>query len=326
MSYAETIFEAKVRRVWHLDHLRVMSRVLNHTLSKPRRVLSVGCGTGVHLVPLACQYPLTHFVGCDPEEQPLARGRSFCDFCGLKNLELIVGTVSEVPEELFDIVLIQGVYSWVSEEARDELLVACAKYLSPGGVLLLTHNVAPGWTVRTVIQEHLLSRGIIPSCSLSTEALSRARATLEQLRDGISRDSAYGALLSGEVTRILGESVGYLRHEFLNPLTTGAPLSSVVGHARQVGLQYLGDARLSRNPLNEPRGDRAQMATHHDFCRGVAYRESLFTNVSVPAGFVEPSCEILERFFFGSSFAEGDGQQGEFRDPGGESFPYQRRR
>lgn len=326
MSYAETIFEAKVRRVWHPDHLQVMSLLLNHPgyepAMTPRRVLSVGCGTGVHLVPLACQYPTTQFIGCDPEEQPLARGRSFRDFCRLSNLDFVIGTVSEVAEELFDIVLVQGVYSWVSEEARDALLVACAKRLSPRGVLLLTHNVAPGWTIRTVIQEYLLSRGIVPSLSVSSETLSRARSALEQLRGGISHDSPYGSLLSGEVNRILGESTSYLRHEFLNPHTTGAPLSSVVAHARQAGLQYLGDARISRNPFGEVGRNRGETATHWDFSRGVAYRESLFTTMPVAGGFQQPASERFEPLSFGTSLREDEEQVGEFRDPAGREFSF----
>ena len=326
MSYAETIFEAKVRHVWHLDHLRVMSLLLNHPTDEcptpPRRVLSVGCGTGVHLVPLACQYPSTQFVGCDPEEAPLARGRSFRDFCGLSNLEFIVGTVRAVPEELFDIVLVQGVFSWVNEEARDELLRACAQRLSPGGMVLLTHNVAPGWTIRTVIQEYLISQGIIPGRFLPSEILARARGVLERLHGEMNRDSAYGTLLSGEVKRILGESPSYLRHEFLNPQTTGAPLSSVVVHARQAGLHYLGDARLSRNPFGEDDRDRAEIATFRDFSRGVAYRESLFTNAPVAGGFPKLSREQCEQLSFGSSLIEDDEHSGEFRDQGGREFSF----
>ncbi len=334
--YTATTFEAKVRRVWHLDHLRAVSCLLGHRWGddKPKQVLSVGCGTGVHLVPLACQYPEIHFVGCDPEGEPLSRGMSYRDFCGCRNLKFITGTIDAIEvandDAKFDIILVQGVYSWMEEAARDTLLRGIAERLSQEGVLLLTHNVAPGWTIRQVVQQFLCSVGIVPGDSISDEAVRRARTELERFREEINRDSVYGSLVWGEVTRILSESTAYLRHEFLNPATSASTLSELVDRVQSVGLSYLGDARFSRNPFpglsdsvgTGTDGNRGGAATFRDFCRGLPYRESLFTRRPLSSPFPRVTEESLSSLSFGCALVEDDDSPGYFRDPAGREFSF----
>jgi SAM-dependent methyltransferase len=334
--YTATTFEAKVRRVWHLDHLRAVSCILGHRWGddKPRRVLSVGCGTGVHLVPLACQYPEVHFIGCDPEVEPLSRGISYRDFCGCRNLDFVTGTIDAIEaannEATFDVILVQGVYSWIEEGARDSLLGGVVARLSEEGVLLLTHNIAPGWTIRQVVQQFLGSIGIVPSDLISDEAVRMARTQLERFREEINRDSVYGSLVWGEVTRILSESTAYLRHEFLNPATSAGPLCELVRRAQTVGLSYLGDARFSRNPFPGLRdsvgrgsdGNRGDAATFRDFCRGLPYRESLFTRRSLSSPFPRVTEESLSSLSFGCALVEDEDSPGYFRDPAGREFSF----
>lgn len=324
MSYSTTIFEAKVRRVWHIDHLRAVCGLLGAPWRDvPRRVLSVGCGTGVHLIPLACQFPSTTFIGCDPEGEPLFRGKSFRDACELQNVSFVEGTAADVGEELFDLVLVQGVYSWINSDQQNELLAECVKRLAPNGVMLLTHNVAPGWTIRKIIQQYLESIGVNPADLLLPADLEQARNELKRFSESINHDSAYGALISAEIKRILGESSAYLRHEFLNPETSGEPLTDIVGRAARFGLSYLGDARFSRNPFGDSgQLDRARAATARDFQRGIPYRESLFTRQEFENRFSIPSEKVISLIKFGSILSEDEECPGDFRDPMGREFGF----
>lgn len=323
MSYSATYYEAKVRRVWHLDHLRAVCTLLGAPWpNSPKRVLSVGCGTGVHLIPLACQYPETTFVGCDPEEEPLSRGLSFQQSVGVTNLSFVAGTAAEVTGEPFDLTVVQGVYSWIHREQQDQLIGACAERLAPDGVMLLTHNVAPGWTIRQVIQQYLATVGISPSHSLSGDDLQRAQDALAVFRDDINQDSAFGALMSAEIKRILGESTAYLRHEFLNPATSGEALSAIVERLTSHGFFYLGDARYSRNPLEDHRNNRVISSTARDFQRGIPYRESLFTRRAPDERFSPPTEASLSLLSYGTILTEDEQCPGDFRDPAGREFTF----
>jgi len=324
MSYTTTPYEAKVRRVWHLEHLRAICSLLGSPQSEAwRRVLSVGCGTGVHLIPLACEYPETTFIGCDPEVEPLARGESFADSCGLKNLSFVEGTAADVDKEPFDLILVQGVYSWISPQQQSELLAECAQRLSPEGIMLLTHNVAPGWTIRRVVQQYLETIGIRRARDIPSAELDRARDELKKFGDKINLDSPYGALIRAEIKRILGESASYLMHEFLNPETSGEPLSHLVERSAEFGLSYLGDARFSRNPLPEGTGaNRLEAAMARDFQRGIPYRESLFSRQAIRTNFPTIDKEALNSLSFGTLLVEDEEPRGDFRDPRGREFSF----
>jgi SAM-dependent methyltransferase len=89
------------------------------------RVLELGCGRGGNLIPLAVSLPESRFVGIDLSRRQVAEGRSVVEKLGLSNIELRPMNILDIDEGFgsFDYIICHGVYSWVPDEVRDQILV-----------------------------------------------------------------------------------------------------------------------------------------------------------------------------------------------------------
>ena len=97
------------------------------------RVLELGCGDGGHLIPIAAAYPGMRCVGIDASGAAIARGAELVAVAGLDNVELLEGDLAALPETLgtLDYITAHGVYSWVPDAVRDDLLAAIRRHLAP---------------------------------------------------------------------------------------------------------------------------------------------------------------------------------------------------
>ena len=67
------------------------------------RVLELGCASGGNLIPLAFQYPDSHYVGIDYSERQIEMADKSVSDLGLENIELIARPFSDMPQlEKFD--------------------------------------------------------------------------------------------------------------------------------------------------------------------------------------------------------------------------------
>ena len=51
-------------------------------------MLELGCAAGGNLIPMACAFPGSHFIGIDLSESEVADGRELVAALALKNIEL----------------------------------------------------------------------------------------------------------------------------------------------------------------------------------------------------------------------------------------------
>ncbi|MEO6786281.1 MAG: methyltransferase domain-containing protein, partial [Chthoniobacteraceae bacterium] len=100
------------------------------------RVLELGCGEGMNLLPLAERFPKSEFVGVDFSAKQIATAEAARAACGIGNARFVFADLRTWKRDggTFDYVIAHGVYSWVTEEVRERLLALCAEALSPCGV------------------------------------------------------------------------------------------------------------------------------------------------------------------------------------------------
>lgn len=113
------------------------------------RYAELGCGTGFTLVGLAALHPEGRFLGVDFMPEHVARARRFAAEAGLANIEFAEAAFEDLvaapPPGPFDIVVLHGVWTWVSERSREHLAAILARWLAPGGVLCNGYAAAAGW-------------------------------------------------------------------------------------------------------------------------------------------------------------------------------------
>lgn len=176
-----------------------------------------GCSAAVH----AATQPDIDWWGCDfaPAHAVFARDLveasgaranftddSFAEFAARPDL----------PD--FDFIALHGVWSWISDPIRAEVIAFLRRKLKPGGVVYLSYNSQPGWAVAAPLR-HLMKRHVdaLGPRGLGTAAnLDPALATLQRF---FALDPIYSRLNPAVAERLQGlvkQDRAYLVHEYMN--------------------------------------------------------------------------------------------------------------
>lgn len=140
-------------------------------VSRPRRVLDFGCGSGVHLtLPLAQSFPEVEFLGVDSDAASIAYAR---EACYAPNLRFAPAAALDV-DDRFDLIIASEVIEHVESPAG--LLRALAARLNPGGRLLLTLPNGYGpFELAELTRDILELCGLLPVARRLKHALAGAR-------------------------------------------------------------------------------------------------------------------------------------------------------
>jgi len=145
----------------HPDRLATVAAL--HGLSTPdpatARVLELGCGAGGNLIAMAAATPGISALGIDLASEPIAEGRATIEAIGLGNIELRQGDIASLREGQlgeFDYVIAHGVYAWIPEAVRHDLLAAIHSHLAADGIAFVSYNAHPGGYMRLALREAAL--------------------------------------------------------------------------------------------------------------------------------------------------------------------------
>ena len=124
-----------------------MRQWLDNTLGRikalqPKRVLEIGCGTGMILLNIATQVEC--YWGTDFSQSAINRLEKIIQNSALSNVRLFLREAvdfSEIPESYFDTIIINSVAQYFpSIEYLEEVIAGVLKVLAPGGSLFLGDN------------------------------------------------------------------------------------------------------------------------------------------------------------------------------------------
>ncbi len=211
------------------------------------RVLEVGCGGGLNLMTMAIGAPDAEFVGIDLAEQPISRGRATARASGLRNVSFHVQDILTMDATLgrFDYIVAHGVYAWVPVNVREALMRVVGELLSERGLAMISYNAHPGSRIRQAIRDILLdaTNGVEDP----REKLGLAHAALVQQIESWSEKDPLELAMIHQARNVLDKSPGVLFHDELGAVFEPQFLTDVVVAAREVGLDYLCDARPSHS-------------------------------------------------------------------------------
>lgn len=264
------------------------------------RVLEIGCAAGGNLLPMAARLPRASFVGIDASREQIAAGRHKATRLGLANVTLLQRDVRSLGEELgrFDYIVAHGVYSWVTETARDALLALCQACLRPHGVAYISYNTYPGWHGASVIRDWM--RYAVRKNPEPHERAHAARAAVKQMEAWIPPALDEYAALFRRYGRTLthglkGGEDGFLLHDELEEINDPVYFHEFATHAAKVGLRFLGEAAMrdalfhgvAQDVLAQVSAiadDRLELEQMLDFVQNRMFRQSLLCLESCPQG------------------------------------------
>jgi SAM-dependent methyltransferase/methyltransferase-like protein len=264
------------------------------------RVLDIGCATGDNIMAMAAVNPSSEYVGVDLSQVQIARGQSVAAALGLANVTLHAVDLSQIDAcyGTFDFIIAHGLYSWIPQWARDNLMRVCRDRLAPSGIAYISYNTFPGWHTFKAYREMVLYRTM--HLTEPRARIQAAKAFFRFLHNAWPADKNYhGAFLHGIVEQmerdadVLGnERDSYIFHEYLEAVNDPVYVHEFLAHAEAHDLQYLCDADLHLDFPNgfEPgvtetidamAGDLADYQQYMDDVRMRAFRRTLLCHKEV---------------------------------------------
>lgn len=289
-SYDEIAYPGSAFADMHPDRLATIARLHGLDPAPPDRcrVLELGCGDAGNLLSLAQALPGSSFLGIDRAPGTIERGRALAERAGLDNVRLEVADLLEVPARLgeFDMILAQGLYSWVPEPVRRRVLEICAASLAPHGIAFISYLALPGNHARNMFREAMLFhvRGIAEPL----ERVRQARALMRLLSEAPGGRPEYRAIAKSVAEELERADDGVVYHDFLAENNVAFLFRDFMRDAAGAGLQFLAEAELHASvlpaggappfvadALRRLEADVLQREQYWDFFRYRAFRQTL---------------------------------------------------
>jgi trans-aconitate methyltransferase len=204
------------------------------------RLLEIGCGDGGNLLGMALTLPDASFAGFDLSGSAIGLARARAEELGLTNVRFDeIGIEDfEAPEASFDYVVAHGVYSWVPDPVREQLLALCARVLSASGVAFVSYNALPGYRLRQSLRELLALE--VEGIDDPQRRIAAARGLLARL----SGENEPATALGAEAAALAERSDALLFHDALADVNDAFLFSEFAARAAGHGLRYLAEADL----------------------------------------------------------------------------------
>ena len=231
----------------HPARVGAIARLLGINAAPPDRcrVLELGCGEGMNLLPLAEKFPKSEFIGVDFSAKQIAVAESARAACGIGNVRFVCADLREWnPEGAFDYIIAHGVYSWVPSEVRDRVLALCAEALSPNGAAYVSYNALPGWALPGSVRQFLLSE--ISALASPDAQMARAVQVLDSLAECMKdQPGSYAANLRDTLDDMRAKPPGMLFHDELATVNDPCTFTEFTAHAARHGLNYVAEAHYA---------------------------------------------------------------------------------
>ncbi len=255
----------------------------------------LACGQGLTTLVLAAAYPQGRFVGMDFNPVQINRARQLAAEAGLKNVTFIDAAFLEMADltlPQFDMIVLHGIWSWISEENQQAILDFLKTKLKLGGTSYVSYNCLPGWSAAAPMRELLFELANAASGSIFqrfTTAADQARAMAEKNALYFAANPQIKNRLDGLKTM----SPNYLVHEYLNQEWRPLYHRNVAESMAEARMGYVGSATLQEQlpDISLPPAAREMLATvpqpamretMKDFWLNAQFRRDIYGRGVVP--------------------------------------------
>jgi methyltransferase-like protein/2-polyprenyl-3-methyl-5-hydroxy-6-metoxy-1,4-benzoquinol methylase len=309
--YDEVLYLSYTHQQTHPDRMAVIATLLGMRPAPVDRcrVLELGCGNGSNLVPMAMSLRQSEFVGIDRAARPVQAGNEVLTSLGLKNIRIRQLDVLDLPTDLgnFDYIIAHGLYSWVPEHAKEEVLSVCRSHLKPQGVAFVSYNAYPGGHISDMLRNMLLFH--LRDVPDSRQRIKQSIAFLKFLAESQIKKSPYDSLLHDELKQTLefgGPELLY--HDRIAEVSTPLYFFQFIDAAAKHGLQFVGEADFSELQYHDYSAETIklldQMAATNiilkeqylDFLKCRRFRQTLLCHAAVTVNHVPDARQLTGMF------------------------------
>jgi SAM-dependent methyltransferase len=257
---------------------------------RPFGYYELGCGNGLSTVLHAATHPHGRFVGVDFNPTHIHNAQRLAGACGVGNVQFLEKSFAELLEAGLpdaDIIALHGVWTWIADEHRRQLVEFIRRRLKPGGIVYVSYNCLPGLSQVAPLQRLLIEHGAAAAGG-SFERLRGALDFAVRLERAGAAFFRVNPLAKGRLDSIAGQDPRYLAHEYFNAnwsLFYHAEVARDLGGAK---LAFAGSADYLDNfnqfvltpemaKLIAGIGDRVAVETLKDYARNQVFRRDVYT-------------------------------------------------
>jgi len=297
----------------HPDRLATLASIHGLDAADPSdcKMLELGCGDGMNLIAQAYALPQSSFVGIDLSQVHIDDGNRMIADLGLKNIELKQADVSSINSQnvgKFDFIVAHGLYSWVPDSVREQILRIYNECLAEKGVGYISYNALPGCRLRQIASEIMQYHARLTDDS--TEKVTAGIGMLSFIAASAEEDSLYQHMLRLELENIQERTPSNVFHDDLAELNRPFYFHEFVRDIESKGMQYLCESdpiaiseakltpetRANLDKISASFTDREQLK---DLIVAKRFRSSLIVRDSCPIDRnFDP--KTLDRFLVGS--------------------------
>jgi SAM-dependent methyltransferase len=219
---------------------------IRHAVSEQPKYLELGFGQGLSLNIHAATNP-GQYWGADFNPAQAANAQALAQH-GAGNLRALDDSFEQFLERKdlpeFDIITLHGIWSWVSDAARQSITEIAKRHLKPGGLLCISYNAragwASGWPLRDILVEHYQRN---PSGSVP-QRVSAALEFASELDEAGARYFAQNPVARERLEHMKTQDPRYLAHEFFNKNWQPMTFTDVCSALANAKLEFAGSAHL----------------------------------------------------------------------------------
>ena len=283
-----------------LSPIRLRLACLNQSITfpshRPLRYLELGHGNGVSLNIHAAACPGEYWgTDINPSHVDFSKKLAQAAGSGVRALDTSLFDLLNYPDlPNFDLIVIHGVWSYISEANRNAIIDLLQQKLVEGGVFHLSYNAMPGSSGIVPLQ-HLLRLyseiGGNPGTPL--DRIQAGIAFASQLRDAGSKFFVSIPKASERLERIKSQDPVYLVHEYLHEFWHVPSFAQTAASLSKAGLRFASSANLMDHyedldikdeglALLASLDDPLLRETARDFLRDRQFRQDIFVKGKEP--------------------------------------------
>ncbi len=222
----------------------------------------LGCGQGFSANVVAAANPNIEVHAMDFNPSHIAGAKALAAEGGLSNVHFYEDSFEDFLHRTdlpaFDIMVLHGVFSWVSPVRRAEIVALIRSKLATGGLVFVSYNAMPGAgaliPLRRLMHDHA-ERGAGPRLARIEQAVQFAEAVRQVGQGVFATNPALGARLD----QIKSQSRAYLAHDYFNRDWNPLYCSDVFDELAEAKIDFVGSAQLSER-LDDIKFSAAQKA------------------------------------------------------------------
>ena len=273
----------------HLRFILLLAGMEPPGAAQPFTYYELGCGNGYSSALHAAANPHGRFCGADFNPTHVHHAQKLAQDTSLGNVRFLEKSFAELLEfdlEDADYIVLHGVWSWVGEEQRAQVLEFLRRRLKPGGIVYLSYNTLPGLAQVAPLQ-HLLNAHASLAAGDRIERVRRSMDFAVRLQEAGARFFTVSPLAGARLASMARHDPHYLAHEYYNANWSPFYHAEVAQALASAKLSYAGAASVLDNfdqftlspelaKLVGEVGERALAETIKDYARNQSFRRDVY--------------------------------------------------